>query len=95
MPPTLLDIAVRVEGYAPYHRWDVKIPVAGLAATDSVAPAGPHLQFMAALDRAGLRANCRHIQECSKDEGRENSTHRCVSSGIFDSSHRGIGAEKI
>jgi hypothetical protein len=26
----LLDVAVRVEGYAPYHRWDVKIPVAGV-----------------------------------------------------------------
>ena len=69
--------------------------VTRLGAIDPVAAAGPHLQFMAALDRAGLRANCGHIQECSKDDGRENSSHHCVSSGIFDSSHRGIGAEKI
>jgi hypothetical protein len=30
VPATLLDIAVRVESYAPYHKWDVKIPVAGV-----------------------------------------------------------------
>ena len=29
VPATLLDVAVRVEGYAPYHKWDVKIPAAG------------------------------------------------------------------
>jgi hypothetical protein len=26
VPATMLDIAVRVEGYVPYHRWDVRIP---------------------------------------------------------------------
>src|SRR5438105_1028514 len=33
---------------------EARVPntVAGLAATDSVAPAGPHLQFMSTLDRA-------------------------------------------
>jgi len=31
--------------------------VAGLAASDPVAASGPNLQFVAALDRAGLRAN--------------------------------------
>jgi hypothetical protein len=29
LPATLLDVAIRVDGYAPYHKWDVKIPVAG------------------------------------------------------------------
>ena len=29
VPATLLDIAVRVDGYVPYHRWDVRIPAAG------------------------------------------------------------------
>jgi hypothetical protein len=31
IPATLLDVAVRVDGYAPYHKWDVKVPVAGVA----------------------------------------------------------------
>jgi hypothetical protein len=26
VPATLLDIAVRVDGYAPFHKWDVKVP---------------------------------------------------------------------
>ena len=30
LPATLLDVAVRVETYAPFHKWDVKIPVAGV-----------------------------------------------------------------
>jgi len=30
IPATLLDIAIRVDGYAPYHRWDVKIPLDGV-----------------------------------------------------------------
>lgn len=30
VPATLLDVAVRVEGYAPYHKWDVKVSVAGV-----------------------------------------------------------------
>jgi len=30
LPATLLDIAIRVDGYAPYHKWDVKLPVAGV-----------------------------------------------------------------
>ena len=35
--------------------------VAGLASIDPVATAGPHLQFVAALDGAGLRSQCRGI----------------------------------
>ena len=30
VPAALLDVAVRVEGYAPYHQWDLKIPIAGI-----------------------------------------------------------------
>jgi len=30
LPATLLDVAVRVDGYAPYHKWDVKISVDGV-----------------------------------------------------------------
>jgi len=30
LPATSLDIAIRVDGYAPYHKWDVKLPVAGV-----------------------------------------------------------------
>ncbi len=30
VPATLLDVAIRVDGYAPYHKWDVKVPVAGV-----------------------------------------------------------------
>lgn len=30
VPATLLDVAVRAESYAPYHKWDVKIPVGGV-----------------------------------------------------------------
>lgn len=30
IPATLLDVAVRVDGYAAFHRWDVKVPVAGV-----------------------------------------------------------------
>jgi Carboxypeptidase regulatory-like domain len=30
VPAALLDVAIRVEGYAPYHKWDVKIPIAGV-----------------------------------------------------------------
>ena len=30
VPATLLDVAVRVEGYAPFHKWDVRIPAAGV-----------------------------------------------------------------
>jgi len=30
VPASLLDIAVRVEGYAPFHKWDVRIPSAGV-----------------------------------------------------------------
>ncbi len=30
LPATLLDVAVRVETYAPFHKWDVKIPAAGV-----------------------------------------------------------------
>ena len=29
VPATLLDVAIRVEGYAPFHKWDVKIAAAG------------------------------------------------------------------
>ncbi|HEV7486119.1 MAG TPA: carboxypeptidase-like regulatory domain-containing protein [Thermoanaerobaculia bacterium] len=31
LPAALLDVAVRVEGYAPYHKWDVKVAAAGVA----------------------------------------------------------------
>ncbi|HEV7425417.1 MAG TPA: hypothetical protein VGQ46_03550 [Thermoanaerobaculia bacterium] len=31
IPATLLDVAVRIDGYAPYHKWDVKVPVAAVA----------------------------------------------------------------
>ncbi len=30
LPATLLDVGVRVEGYAPHHKWDVTIPVGGV-----------------------------------------------------------------
>jgi hypothetical protein len=30
IPATLLDVAIRVDGYAPYHKWDVKMPVDGV-----------------------------------------------------------------
>ena len=50
---------------------------------------------MAALDRAGLRANCRGIKEYRKGEGYKNSSQRCVTFEFFDSNHRGRGAEKI
>jgi len=30
LPASLLDVAVRVETYAPFHKWDVKIPAAGV-----------------------------------------------------------------
>jgi len=30
IPATLLDVAIRVDQYAPHHRWDVKVPVAGV-----------------------------------------------------------------
>jgi len=29
IPATLLDVAIRVDGYAPHHKWDVKVPAAG------------------------------------------------------------------
>src|SRR5438552_5260079 len=50
---------------------EARVPysVAGLAAIDSAAPAGPHLQLMAALDRAGLRANCARVHEHGKQDG--------------------------
>ena len=60
--------------------------VARLATVDPVAPAGPELQFMTALNRAGLRANCRRIKEYGEDQGREYSCHRSFSFGFFDSS---------
>jgi hypothetical protein len=42
-----------------------------------------------------LAANRRDIQEYGKDENHEDSSHRSVSFGFFDSSHRRPGAEKI
>lgn len=30
VPATLLDVAIRVDGYAAHHKWDVKVPVAGV-----------------------------------------------------------------
>jgi len=47
------------------------------------------------LDRAGLRANRGRDLECDKDKGHEDSSHRGVSLGLLDSSHRSLGAEKI
>ena len=50
---------------------EARVPysVGGLAAINSAAPAGPHLQLMAALDRAGLRANCGRVHEHGKQDG--------------------------
>ena len=69
--------------------------VAGLAAIKAMPAAGPNLPFMFTLDRPGLAANRRDIQEYGKDENHKDSLHRSVSSGLFDSSNRGPGAEKI
>lgn len=30
VPAALLDVSVRVEGYAPFHKWDVKVPADGV-----------------------------------------------------------------
>src|SRR5260370_27262500 len=60
-----------------------------------MSAARPNLQFMASLDRTGLRAHRRCIYENCGDEGNENPSQHCGSFGVFDSSQRGLGARKI
>ncbi len=45
--------------------------VAGLAAIEAVAAAGPDLQLVLAFHGTCLSASCRRNQECGKEEGHE------------------------
>jgi len=70
--------------------------VAGLTAVNPVAPASPHLQFVASVDRAGLRANCwRAVEENKKEEACDFSLQRKISLKYFDPGPGVPDAEKI
>ncbi len=74
---------------------DVPNAVAGLGAVGAVASASPYLNFVAARDRAGLGACQRGTEENDKDEGCEESSHRCVSLKLFELDDRWLGSKKI
>jgi len=72
--------------------------IAGLAAIEPVAAAGPNLQFMASLDGAGLRANCWRAdagKENKKEDACDFSSQRKISSKYFDPGPGVPDAEKI
>ena len=70
--------------------------IAGLAAIEPVAAAGPNLQFMASLDGAGLRANCwRAVEENKKEDACDFSLQRKISLKYFDPGPGVPDAEKI
>jgi len=69
--------------------------IAGLGAIDPVPSAGPNLQFVSALDGAGLRANCGRMQEYSKGEGRQDLLNAVSPSGSLIPATCILVAEKI
>jgi hypothetical protein len=86
---------MRLSEHQAVTKADIPDAIARLAAIGAVTAAGPHLPFMASIDRTSLRANRRATDEYGKCDGCTKSIHLRVSLECTDFNRLVLDAKKI